>query len=69
MTPHIYFNTKLYNLKAIKKTIQAYKGLAVFSLARNGRYIKVTLHNISPDVEPVIKDEFSNHVVALLKTE
>ena len=64
----INFNKKLYTLKAIKSAIKAYKGLAKFSLKDKKKYIIVDLKNIDKDVQPVIKDEFCNYVLAELRS-
>ncbi len=63
----IKFNKKIYNLKAVKSTIRAYRGLADFDFKQKGAYIKVELKNINKDVEKIIKDEFCNYVLFSMK--
>ncbi len=63
----IKFDRKIYKLKAIKLAIKEYKELADFNLKQKGKYFEVELKNIDPDVEEVIKDEFCNYVLSLMK--
>ncbi len=61
------FNKKIYKIEAIKKTVQAYNGLANFSVSHEGDYILVELTDIDADVKDVIADEFSNYVLAQMQ--
>jgi len=63
----INFNRSFYNLESIKKAIQDYKGLADFDIEVEKENIKVNLKNISPESRNVIKEEFSNYVLGLMK--
>lgn len=63
----INFNKKLYKLSAIRSTIKAYKNLASFDLKESKKDYRLTLKNIDKDVEPIIKDEFCNYVLYLMK--
>jgi len=64
----IKFNKALYNLKAIKLAIKEYQNLADFSLGQKGNYIQVELKNIDKDVKRIIKDEFCNYILFLMKS-
>lgn len=64
----IRFNKKLYKLKAIKSAIKTYRQLADFSLKAKGKYFEVSIENIDPEVKPVIRDEFCNYVLFLMKS-
>lgn len=63
----IAFNKDFYNLRAIKKAIQAYQGLADFEISQNKKAITVELKETKPEVKKNIRDEFSNYVLALMK--
>ena len=63
----IAFNKDFYNLRAIKKAIQDYQGLADFEISQNKKAITVELKEIKPEVKKNIRDEFSNYVLALMK--
>jgi len=64
----IRFNKNLYNLKAIKLAIKEYQNLADFSLRQKGSYFQLELKNIDKDVKSIIKDEFCNYVLFLMKS-
>ncbi len=63
----INFNRSFYNLESIKKAIQDYKGLADFDISVDKKNIKVNLKNINPESKDIIKGEFSNYVLGLMK--
>jgi ribosomal protein L18E len=65
---NIKFNKKLYKLKAIKSAIKTYRQLADFNLKAKGKYFEVNIENIEAEVRPVIKDEFCNYVLFLMKS-
>jgi hypothetical protein len=64
----ISFNKDLYPLKAIKAAIKEYQELADFSLKKKEGYIQVELKNINKGFKPIIKDEFCNYVLFLMKS-
>jgi len=63
----ILFNIKLYPLKSIKEGVKMYGGLCRFSLKRNKKYIQVMLYDIEDEIKSVVKDEFCNYVLSLVK--
>ena len=63
----INFSGKLYNLKAIQSSIEAYSELGVFSVKKDKKNIKVEINNIDKDVKDIIKDEFCNYVLNEVK--
>ncbi|MBU1137090.1 HxsD-like protein [Patescibacteria group bacterium] len=63
----IKFSSKIYDLKAVKLTTKAYQGLADFKISQLKNYINVELKNINKDVKDIIKDEFCNYVLSLMK--
>lgn len=63
----IKFSKNLYNLKAIKLAVEEYQNLANFSIKQADNYIKVELTKIDKEVSKIIKDEFCNHVLGLMK--
>ena len=64
----IDFNNKFYNLRAIEKSIKAYDGLAMFSVEKNKKDIKVKITNIGRDFEKeTFKNEFCNYVLSEIK--
>lgn len=63
----INFNRNFYNLESIKKAIQNYNGLADFDIKLGEKNIEVNLKNIDPESKDIIKEEFSNYVLGLMK--
>lgn len=63
----IIFNKRLYKIKAIKLAIKEYQNLANFSFKQKENYIYVKLENIDKEVKKIIKDEFCNYVLFLMK--
>lgn len=63
----INFNRNFYNLKSIEKAIRDYKGLADFDIEVGKENIKVNLKNIDPGSRNVIREEFCNYVLGLIK--
>lgn len=63
----INFNKRFYSLKAIKTAGQEYKDLADFSIVDGKGYIKVALKNIDPEMAGIVKEEFCNYVLGLMK--
>lgn len=63
----IDFDSGIYNLKAVKKAISDYSGLAVFSCRPAKGRIQVRVDKIkNKELEPVFLKEFSNYVLALV---
>lgn len=58
------FNGKLYDLRAIKNAIQAYRGLADFSLKTSKKNIELRASNIDKNLANIFKDEFCNYVLS-----
>lgn len=65
--PQINFHKKIYDIKAIKSAIRAYKDLAGFEVKEDGRYIRVLIKNIDKGIKNIIKDEFCNYVLYLMR--
>ena len=63
----INFNKDFYTIEAIKKTIQNYKGIADFNIIFNKKENMVQIKNIYPESEDMIKQEFCNYVLGLMK--
>ena len=64
----INFSKKIYNLNAIKRSIKAYEGLAVFVVVNEKNNIQVKINNISNNLnEEIIKNEFCNYVLSEVK--
>lgn len=63
----IFFNKKFYSLEAIKKTIKAYKKVAVFKLKEKKNNFEVNITDVDKDIKVLIKDEFCNYVLAETK--
>lgn len=66
-TVRVKLNKQIYRLAAVKKAIEAYRHLAQFSLKQDARYYQVTLDHIAPTVKDILKDEFTNYILALNK--
>jgi hypothetical protein len=67
MNMQIIFSKKLYSTKSVNQAIKQYAELAVFSVSEKKKEIVVTLKNIDSDVKNVIRDEFCNYVLYLMK--
>ena len=65
----IRFNKKIYPDKAVLSSMEAFKHLARFQVKQEGDYIIVTLSQINPAVKNIVKEEFSNYVLAKIKTD
>jgi len=63
----ISFNKNFYTIDTVKKAIQDYKGIANFDLKSNKKEIKVEIKNIKLESEDIIKEEFCNYVLGLMK--
>lgn len=63
----INFNKSFYTIDAIKKAIQGYKGIADFNIISNKKENKVELKNVDPESKDIIKQEFCNYVLGLMK--
>lgn len=64
----INFDKKLYSFKAVKSAVKEYQNLADFDLKQKSKYIQVRLKNINKEVRPIIKDEFCNYILSLMKS-
>ena len=65
----IRFDNKIYSLKAIKLAIKDYQGLADFNLDQKKEYTQVELTKINKEFKKIIKEEFCNYVLFLMKTD
>ncbi len=63
----IAVNKNFYKLPAIKRTIEAYRGLADFKVKNEGGDYKIILEKVDPEAKEVIEDEFLNYVLAEMK--
>ena len=63
----INFSKKIYSKKAIKKAVEDYDNLANFKISEMDKKIKISLSDIDSEVKGIIKEEFSNHVLAYMK--
>lgn len=63
----IKFHKKLYKKKAIEAAIQDYEKLADFILKERSGYYELRIKKIDEDVKDIIKDEFSNYVLSLMR--
>jgi len=63
----INFNKNFYTVEVIKKAIQDYKGIANFNIISSKKENKVEIKNIDPESEGIIKQEFCNYVLGLMK--
>jgi len=62
----VKFDKKLYTLEAIKQAAQVYQDWADFDIKENKEEIEVDI-NSEEENERVIRDEFGNYVLALMK--
>jgi len=63
----INFNKKFYTGEVIKKAIQDYKRIASFNIKFDKKEIKVEIKNINLEFKDIIKEEFCNYVLGLMK--
>lgn len=62
------FNEAIYTLKSVQESAKAYAGLAQFEIKKQKPYIRVAMKNNSSISDTMLKDEFSNFVLSMLKT-
>jgi len=60
----IKFSKRFYSSKAIKNSIQTYRGLAKFGIKTDKDGIKVKITNVDKDLRDILKDEFCNYVLS-----
>lgn len=65
---NISFNEKIYTLKSIREAVKAYAHLAEFEIKTQKPYLHVTLKSGGDVPDSLLKDEFCNYVLSLLKT-
>lgn len=63
----LQFNKKIYSKTAIKKAIKDYNSLANFEVEQNKNYFLVEITKIKPELKNIFRDEFSNHILSLVK--
>ena len=63
----ISFDKRFYSLKAVKNSIKAYQGLAVFKIKKGTNKINLKVGNIDKDIKNIFKDEFCNYVLSEIK--
>lgn len=63
----IKFSKDIYKKRAINETIKVFNELAKFGTKENKNNFIVKITDIDKDVESVIKDEFCNYVLYLMK--
>lgn len=68
-TIQLKLNSKIYKLKSIKQAIKDYSHLGEFNLKQDKVYILVNIVNVDKDYKDVIKDEFCNYILYLLKSK
>ena len=64
----IRFNKKLYKQKPIKAAIRSFGEVADFNFSKKDNYYSIELYNPREYPADVIKDEFCNYVLQLMKT-
>ncbi len=60
MSVRIRFNKRLYKKSALKDAAEDFGHLAKIEISEDGEYFDVSMTEIDPDVEDVIKEEFAN---------
>jgi len=63
----INFNKSLYTIDVIKEAIQDYKGIADFNIVSGKKDNKVEIKNIDSESKDIIRQEFCNYVLGLMK--
>lgn len=63
----INFSKKIYPKKAIQAGIESFKHLAEFEISDKKKYSVVKINKIDSEPASIIKDEFSNFVLAMIK--
>ena len=62
------FNKKLYTKKAISSAKKAYQGFCNFERTKEDKgYWQVCFKNINQETANLIKDEFSNYLLCLMR--
>lgn len=63
----INFSKKIYPKKAIQAGIKSFTHLAEFEISGKKKYSVVKINKIDSELASIIKDEFSNFVLAMIK--
>jgi len=63
----IKFNKDIYNKKAISGAIKEFKHLANFTIRQKKKAISVTIDKTEKEVKNILRDEFCNYVLYLMK--
>jgi hypothetical protein len=66
---NIKFDKKFYNLTAIKKSVERYKGFANFKIKEKDDFIEIDIINPKKEFKAIIKDELSNYILSEIKDE
>lgn len=64
----IKFNEKIYNLKSVRKAVMIYAHLAQFRIKKQKPYIYVKISPKSGVTDILLKEEFCNYLLYVLKT-
>lgn len=62
------FNAKIYTLKSIHGAAKAYAELAQFEIKAQKPYIQVKIKNGGEVSDMLLKDEFCNYALSMVKT-
>lgn len=65
---NIKFNEKIYTLKSIRESAKVYAELAKFEIKKQKPYIQVKIKSGGEVSDMLLKDEFCNYVLSMLKT-
>ena len=63
----VNFNKKIYPKKAIQLSVGSFKHLAKFEIIGKGGCFTVKINKFNAESASIIKDEFSNFVLAMIK--
>lgn len=63
----VKLNKGFYCQKALEQGIQAYRGLAHFKVKETKQYFETAIQDINSEIKNVIKDEFCNYVLVMMK--
>jgi hypothetical protein len=63
----VNFSKSLYNGKSIKEAVSAYAQLADFAISETKEDFNVEIRKIEPEFKDIIREEFCNYVLSLMK--
>lgn len=63
----ICLHSDIYPAEAIEQAVDAYRGVAKFSVKKQGKYIRLAAKDTDKSEDAYIRNEFCNYILAQIK--